>query len=71
MFFFQPTAVKIASTSAGPLPPVTAEEGGPHKLSTKRRSADTADKLFMNSIEDEVMQCCLVKFYFFCDFAVL
>ena len=50
------------SSTVSHLPPTfKPEEGGPQKLSTKRRSTDAADKIILNSIEQEVMHgsvCC-------------
>lgn len=40
------------STATGVVQPAAAEDG---KMSTKRRSVDTADKVLMNSIEEEVI----------------
>jgi hypothetical protein len=43
------------STATGVVQPAAAEDGGLQKMSTKRRSVDTADKVLMNSIEEEVI----------------
>lgn len=50
------------STASGMQSSVTTEEVGPQRVSTKRRSAETADQVFMRSIEEEVknfqFNCC-------------
>jgi hypothetical protein len=47
--------VKTSLPSGAMQQPVANDDAGaPQKVSAKRRSADTADKLFMHSIEEEV-----------------
>ena len=48
-------ASTTSSSSAGSnVAPPKSEEAGPQRISTKRRSGDTADKIITNSIDQEV-----------------